>query len=158
MKSRITYTSKKVNNVDLSSLTPLDSALEAMHFAFRGLIREADIYLESQGLTRVHHRILYVLARRERTTVGDLIDILGVSKQALHRPMTRLIDKGLVDSARDEVQARYKLLSLTKAGRELETEASNRERAAMGAAFEGMDDAEVQAWYDIMGELARRAR
>ena len=62
----------QVNTIDLRKLHPLDEALELMHFGFRGLTVEADRYLDRHGLTRVHHRILYILARRDDVAVLGL--------------------------------------------------------------------------------------
>ena len=83
-----------VNIVDLKKLHPMDEALELMYFGWRGMTRDADRYLATLGLTRVHHRILYSIARGNDLTVSDLLAILDISKQALHRPMTLLIEKG----------------------------------------------------------------
>ncbi|MEB3733180.1 hypothetical protein ULF88_01365 [Halopseudomonas pachastrellae] len=48
--------------VSMSPLHELDKALELLHFGFRGLTVEADRYLAQLGLSRVHHRVLYVIA------------------------------------------------------------------------------------------------
>ena len=101
--------------------------------------------------------MLYVLARRERTTIGELYTVLGVSKQALHRPLKRLLDESLVEAVRDADVRRYKLLTLTQAGRDVEKTATGHERAAIEAAFAQVDDRGCEAWYRIMAELARRA-
>jgi len=76
-----------VEKAGIRELHPLDGALLLMHFAFRGLVSQADRHLEKHGLSRVHHRILYVIARADGISVGGLLEVLGVSKQALHRPM-----------------------------------------------------------------------
>lgn len=41
-----------VNHVDLKRLDPVDAALAAMHFAFRGLIRDADRFLQDARADR----------------------------------------------------------------------------------------------------------
>lgn len=65
-----------------------------MHFAFRRLMSQADRRQEKHNLSRVHHRILYVLARADGISVGELVETLGISQQALRRPMKYLLDKG----------------------------------------------------------------
>lgn len=129
-----------------------------MHFGFRGLTVEADRYLDRHGLTRVHHRILYILARRDDVAVGDLLAILGVSKQALHRPLKQLTERKLVAVTRDPARHRFKLLSLTAAGRRLEQTATELERQAMQKALDVVSAAQQQAWHRIMTVLAEPLR
>ena len=49
-----------------------------------------------RGLGRVHHRILYFVARSPGIAVNALLGVLDVSKQALHAPLRELVDKGLI--------------------------------------------------------------
>lgn len=138
-------------------LQPLDGALLLMHFAFRGLVVKADAFLAEQGLSRVHHRLLYAVARAEGISVGQLIELLGVSKQALHRPLKFLQDEGYVMARRDPVQHRTKRLSLTERGREVEATASRHERAAMEEAMRTVSPDGQGAWREVMTALARMA-
>lgn len=43
-----------VASVSMNALDPLDHGLELLHFGFRGLTRDADRYLDAQGLSRGH--------------------------------------------------------------------------------------------------------
>lgn len=141
-------------SVPMASLHPLDKALELMHFGFRGLTVEADAYLDTLGLSRVHHRILYVIARTQHLTVGDLAATLGISKQALHRPMTHLTEQGYVQLERDPERHRYKILSLTEAGQKVESQATQHERNAMQRALARVAQASQEDWHCIMADLA----
>lgn len=138
-------------------LQPLDGALLLMHFALRGLVVKADAFLAEQGLSRVHHRLLYAVARAEGISVGQLIELLGVSKQALHRPLKFLQDEGYVVARRDPVQHRTKRLSLTERGREVEATASRHERDAMEEAMRTVSPDGQGAWREVMTALARMA-
>ncbi len=91
-----------------------------MYYGWRGMTLEADEYLAKQGLSRPHHRILYVVARRPDIAIGALIEILGISKQALNRPLNLLLERKLLTSKRAPEQHRSKLLRLTEAGRRIE--------------------------------------
>lgn len=142
--------------VSMSPLHELDKALELLHFGFRGLTVEADRYLAQLGLSRVHHRVLYVIARAENITVGALPDTLGISKQALHRPLTQLQNDGLVLHARDPQRHRFKLLTLTDKGAEVEQQASDRERKAIGEALNRVSAEGQHGWYAVMQSLADR--
>lgn len=147
------------SNAATVTLTPqheLDRALELLHFGFRGLTVEADIYLADLGLSRVHHRVLYVIARAQNITVGLLADTLGISKQALHRPLTQLQEQGLVLHARDPQRHRFKQLTLTERGIEVEHQASSREREAVGTALDQVSEQGRDAWYAVMQSLADR--
>src|SRR6187402_2288301 len=110
----------QVNDIDLKKLDPLDDALALMYFGWRGMTRAADEYLATVGLSRVHQRILYAVLRGEGITMSDLLAILQISKQALHRPMKQLLDEGYVAVKRDPARHRFKILELTPAGRAVE--------------------------------------
>src|SRR6188472_3420627 len=70
----------------LPKIHELDDALALMYFGWRGMTLAADNYLATLGLSRAHHRILYVIARRPGISVGTLIEVIGVSKQAMNKP------------------------------------------------------------------------
>lgn len=146
-----------VEKAGMRELHPLDGALLLMHFAFRGLVVKADQHLEKHGLSRVHHRILYVLARTDGISVGGLLETLGVTKQALHRPMKYLQENDYVTAERDAVEHRVKLLRLTPKGIRMERAASDYERAAMQAALGRLAPTDQKAWREVMIALARQA-
>lgn len=143
--------------VGLRPLEPLDGALELMFYGWRGMTRDADDYLADLGLSRVHHRILFVVARRDGLTVGELLGALGLSKQAVHRPMRQLLDGDYLRSEREADRRRFKILTLTDRGAEVEREASNRERRVMADAFEEAGPAAQEAWLAVMAAVSRRA-
>lgn len=145
----------QVNSIDLKKLHPMDEALELMYFGWRGMTRDADRYLATMDLTRVHHRILYSIARGNDLTVSGLLAILDISKQALHRPMTALVNKGYVAMMPHPTQHRFKILRLTPAGRKVEHRASEHERRVMARAFERGGTKSFQAWADVMREAAQ---
>jgi DNA-binding MarR family transcriptional regulator len=140
----------KISQFRFAKLDPLDEALELMFFGWKGSIRQADMYLASVGLYRVHHRILYAIARRDDLTVGELHEILSISKQALHRPMKQLFDQGFVESTRSPTSHRHKILRLTPKGKRTERAASNREREIMGRAFAKVGKSSRENWSDVM--------
>ncbi len=149
---------RKINvaSVRMQPLDPLDPSLELLHFGFRGLTVDADRFLATLGLSRVHHRILYVIARSEEINVGDLAATLGVSKQALHRPLTHLFERELVGYTRQAGRHRFKLLVLSDSGEAVERQASELERRALREAFAATDAAGRDAWDAVMRALAER--
>src|SRR5207253_66068 len=109
-----------------------------------------DAYLAKQGLSRPHHRILYVVARRPDIAIGSLIEILGVSKQALNRPLNLLLERKLLISQRSPEQHRSKLLRLTGAGQRIERRASDHERKVLREAFDRVGAPGAAAWMAVM--------
>ncbi len=137
----------------LRSLDELDRALELMYYGPRGLTAAADAYLADYGFSRAHHRVLFVIARAPEIAVGELARTLGVSNQALHRPLRQLLASGCVQALRDTTRHRRKLLDLTELGRRVEHEASEREREVLRAAFEAEPWARG-GWLAVMARVA----
>ena len=127
-----------------------------MYFALKGMTRGADEVMSVHGLSRAHHRALFIMARMEGITVAELAATLRVSKQALHRPLRELQDAGFVSSERDPKRHRFKFLRLTASGRVLEHAASEREREIMIAAFAAAPGAR-DAWTSVMEKVAECA-
>ena len=149
--------SLRVSRLDLKTLDPCDGALELMYFGLRGLTREADEKLARYGLSRAHHRILFVIARRDGVTVGELQANLGISAQAMHRPLKQLLDDALVAVSRNPARHRFKSLHLTTQGRRVEHEASESERRVMRDAFDRAGARGRAAWESVMNIVARSA-
>jgi len=147
----------RVARAGMRELHPQDGALLLMHFAFRGLVVKADAFLAEQGLSRVHHRLLYAVARAEGISIGQLIELLGVTKQALHRPLKFLQDAGYIVAERNADQHRSKNLRLTALGARIEKLASEFEREAMESALQTVSPNEQDAWRKVMTALARLA-
>ncbi|MGY8709791.1 helix-turn-helix domain-containing protein [Bradyrhizobium sp. 18BD] len=143
-----------LHRASLDKLHDLDAALELMYYGWRGMTLEADEYLAQQGLSRPHHRILYVVARRPDIAIGALIETLGISKQALNRPLNLLTERKLVSSKRSPEQHRSKLLRLTAAGQRIEQKASDHERKVMREAFSRVGTSGAAAWMAVMEAIA----
>jgi DNA-binding MarR family transcriptional regulator len=156
-RGKIAAAAPRVKRLDLKGLDPLDPALAAMYFGLKGMTREADAYLATLGLSRGHHRILYVIRRREGIAVGDLVTSLGISKQALHPQMKQLVDAGYVEASRDPKRHRFKLLKLSEMGAAVEQRASDFERAVMTMAFAQAGPKGAKAWSAIMAAIAEHA-
>jgi DNA-binding MarR family transcriptional regulator len=146
-----------VNNIDMKIIDPLDPAIELMYFGLKGLIRAADARMAQNGLGRAHHRILYVLARMDGLTVGQLGEQLGISPQALHGPLKKLRESGYVAESRRADRHRYKSLHLTQVGRTLEEESTELERAVMRAAFDEVGPDVAAKWTQVMALIAKHA-
>ncbi len=133
----------------------LNQAMELLHFGYRAFVAEADQILEQQGLGRVHHRILYFVAREPGITVGNLRETLAVSKQAMHGPLRKLETDGLILSANHVNDKRSRCLSLSELGNELEQQVTRAQHRLLDSIFAN-DLAAEQQWRAVMMQLAER--
>jgi DNA-binding MarR family transcriptional regulator len=131
----------------------LNQALELFHFAFRAFTAKPDQLLETRGLQRVHHRILYFVGRNPDIRVNALLTILGVTKQALHAPLRQLIAMNLVSDTPDANDKRGKCLNLTPDGMNLESALSGAQRKKMQMVFEKIGVEGETAWRNVMAQL-----
>jgi len=145
----------------------LRQGIEAMFFAYRGFTADPDRILADMAYGRAHHRAIHFINRAPGTTVNNLLNILGVTKQSLNRVLRTLIADGLVESRVGRIDKRERHLHLTDDGRLLEGRLSDAQRARMRAAFrdagpeavagfrkvlEAMMDSEIQRAYTRLKE------
>ena len=113
----------------------LRQGLEAMFFAYRGFTADPDRILSDMAYGRAHHRAVHFISRAPGTTVNNLLNILGVTKQSLNRVLRTLIQDGLVESRVGKTDKRERHLHLTEKGAELERTLSDAQRERMRAAY-----------------------
>ncbi len=113
----------------------LRQGIEAMFFAYRGFTADPDRILADMAYGRAHHRAIHFINRAPGTTVNNLLNILGVTKQSLNRVLRTLIDQGLVESKVGKIDKRERHLFLTEEGHKLEQALSDAQRARMRSAF-----------------------
>ena len=143
---------------------------EAMFFAYRGFTADPDRILADLTYGRAHHRAIHFIGRAPGTTVNNLLNILGVTKQSLNRVLRTLISDGLVESKVGRNDKRERHLHLTDEGRALEQKLSDAQRARLRAAFreagpeavagfrtvlEAMMDPEMRASYAKLRETGQ---
>jgi len=113
----------------------LRKGIEAMFFAYRGFTADPDRILAKHAYGRAHHRAIHFINRSPGTTVNNLLNILGVTKQSLNRVLRALIEDGLVESRIGTRDKRERNLYLTEVGAALEAELSTAQRERMRAAY-----------------------
>ena len=133
-----------------------DEAIELVYFVHRELVAEPDRLLARRGLNRVHHRVLYTIGRVPGITVSGLCRVLAVSKQALHAPLTALIDAALVARSVDPKNRRKRRLTLTPRGARFEQRLAAVQRVRFEAAFGAAGAAAEQRWREVMRLIAAR--
>ncbi|HEX5802813.1 MAG TPA: MarR family transcriptional regulator [Azospira sp.] len=132
----------------------LNAAMEALFFAFRALVARPDALLAEQGLSRVHHRILYFVRKTPNGSIGDLLTTLGVTKQALNRPLRELLGLGYVRAESDPGNRRIRRLNLTEAGLAFEEQLSSEQRRRFAEVFRAAGPEAEAAWREVMAQLA----
>lgn len=113
----------------------LRQGIEAMFFAYRGFTADPDRILADMAYGRAHHRAVHFINRAPGTTVNNLLNILGVTKQSLNRVLRTLIEDGLVESRVGHADKRERHLFLTQNGKALEQKLSDAQRVRMRMAF-----------------------
>ena len=73
----------------------MNEALALFYFAYKTFTEKPDEIIKEYGIQRVHHRILFFIARFPGISVNELLSLLEISKQALHSTSTSTCGKGL---------------------------------------------------------------
>ena len=128
----------------------LRKGIEAMFFAYRGFTADPNRILEDMDYGRAHHRAVHFIHRSPGNTVGNLLAILGVTKQSLNRVLRTLFDDGLVEARIGKKDKRERHLHLTEKGRALERELSDAQRARMRAAYRAAGPQAVQGFRTVL--------
>jgi len=131
----------------------LRRGIEAMFFAYRGFTADPDRILEKYGYGRAHHRAIHFINRSPGTTVNNLLNILGVTKQSLNRVLRALVEGGLVESRVGTRDKRERHLYLTEAGTALERELSEAQRRRMRAAFRNAGPEAVAGFRTVLEQM-----
>lgn len=131
----------------------LDRALEALHIAFRAVVKRPDELLARLRLTRVHHRILYVIRRRPKSSILEILMAMQVSKQYLHQPLAQLVRRGYVKVVRDSEDRRIKRLVLSHKGEQLERQLSGIQRKRFARVFAESGPSAERTWHRVMALL-----
>ncbi|MAR49664.1 MAG: MarR family winged helix-turn-helix transcriptional regulator [Paracoccaceae bacterium] len=141
---------------DVSRDDELRRGIEAMFFAYRGFTSDPDKILAGYSYGRAHHRAIHFIDRCPGTTVNNLLDILGVTKQSLNRVLRKLIEDGLVKSKIGEVDKRERHLVLTPDGLKLERQLSKAQRQRMGEAYRKAGSEAVLGFRNVLEKLMDR--
>jgi len=134
----------------------LNLALESMHFGFRAMIHKPDQRLAQLGLARIHHRLLYFVARDPACSVNELLKTMHITKQYLHRPLRQMIDLGYIKQSTDAGDRRVRRLQLTAKGKKLEHELSEVQRKRFAEIFERVGPKAEKHWREVMAMLSEQ--
>ena len=134
----------------------LNLALESMHFGFRAMIYQPDQRLAQLGLARIHHRLLYFIARQPACSINELLKTMRITKQYLHRPLKQMIDLGYITQSTDSDDRRVRRLGLTTKGKKLEHDLSEVQRKRFAEIFERTGPVAEKHWREVMDLLSEQ--
>ncbi|MBD9504050.1 MarR family transcriptional regulator [Pseudomonas sp. BGr12] len=129
-------------------------AMEAFFFSYRAFTAKPDEMLERRGLSRVHHRILFFIARNPGLSVSELLSALGVTKQALNVPLRQLLERDLIRSEACDNDKRRRLLELTAEGGKLEKALRQEQGRLLQRAFDEAGEDAVRGWLAVNQAIA----
>jgi DNA-binding MarR family transcriptional regulator len=101
---------------------PMFDLIEALFFAYRDFVGDADRLLLRYNFGRAHHRVLYFVDRRPGLSVAELLDLLRITKQSLSRVLKELLDASYIEQRPGLADRRQRLLYPTEAGHALALE------------------------------------
>ena len=134
-------------------------AQDLLFFGYRDFTGGADLILEELDMGRAHHRVLHFVGRRPGINVGDLLAILGITKQSLGRVLTPLVADGYVLQSPGSSDRRQRLLSLAPKGEALERRLFDRQRDQVMGAYREAGPVAVDGFRKVMrGLMGAEAR
>ncbi|CAN5703762.1 MarR family transcriptional regulator [soil metagenome] len=131
----------------------LRQGIELMFFAYRGFTADPDRILAELGYGRAHHRAIHFMNRAPGLAVGELLDLLGVTKQSLNRVLRQLVAEGHVESRIGTRDRRQRNLHLTERGRALEQALSAAQRRRVRAAYSKAGPEVVAGFRKVLEEM-----
>ncbi|SDH12918.1 DNA-binding transcriptional regulator, MarR family [Pseudomonas benzenivorans] len=123
--------------------------MEAFFFGYQAFTAKADEMLARRGLSRVHHRILFFIAKYPGLSIKQLLGYLGVSKQALSTPLRQLLEMHLVESLTAADDKRKRLLGFTTEGAKLERALRREQAKLLQRAFAEAGEPAVNGWLQV---------
>ena len=135
--------------IDLKNPASQQQAMEAFFFGYQAFTAKADEMLERRGLSRVHQRIVFFIARYPNLSVKELLALLGVTKQALNIPLRQLVEMNLVNSVASETDKRKRLLELTVDGAKFEQALRREQVKLLERVFAEAGEAAVNGWLAV---------
>ncbi|MFA3760750.1 MarR family winged helix-turn-helix transcriptional regulator [Yersinia sp. 2544 StPb PI] len=128
----------------------LHQAIEQFYFGYRTFTELPDKLLAQRGLGRVHHRILYFVGHNPDIAINALLGILKISKQALNAPLKQLVKMELITVTTAEYDQRVRQLSLSPAGKKLESQLTETQMQLLRQVFQQLGKETETAWLQVM--------
>lgn len=107
--------------------------------------------VDSNSISEVPTKILFILQVQQQTSLKTLCDILGVTASAGSILVDKCVKMGLVQRLPDPQDRRKVVLSLTKEGTELSNQCTNYLYHNMNEALTVLTEEENQEFFDALG-------
>lgn len=117
------------------------------------LLRSVDAALKEAGIGRAHYRLLGHVVRWPGLSMADLVDLTGISKQALSRVARDLEKREFLVMRENARDRRRRELVASDAGVALVNTADALLRATMAEAYGGAGQAAVTGFWRVMEGL-----
>jgi DNA-binding MarR family transcriptional regulator len=130
-------------------------AQDMLSLAIRDLNEAPDAILNEIGFGRAHHRTMHWIGRKPGLNVGDLLVILGITKQSLTRVLGPLVQDGYVAQVQGQRDRRQRLLSLTEKGAALERRLFESQRERLLAAYREAGGPAVEGFRRVLRGLTK---
>ncbi|ASJ52721.1 MarR family transcriptional regulator [Brevibacillus formosus] len=139
--------------------SPSTDTLERLQEAFRTIMRSMGTQLAEpvSGLTGPQFYILHQLELKEKCTVGELAESMGVKPSAITAMVDRLDKHGFVARDRDEEDRRVVYISLRDSGKKILQVAKQNRREQLNKMFSHLSEDELQQFVSIFEKLAMAA-
>lgn len=134
----------------------LRRGMEMLILAWRDVNGAADPVLAEHGLGRAHLRAIWFIGRNPGLVVGDLLALLGITKQSLSRVVRTLTEEGFITVTSDRRDRRQRKLSLTDKGARLEEHATRAQRDLFAAAYRSAGAEAVEGFLKVLAGLHGR--
>ncbi|GGL99492.1 transcriptional regulator [Pseudomonas asuensis] len=144
--------------LDLKNTVAQRQAMQSFFFGYQAFTAKADEMLLRRGLGRVHQRILFFIAGSPGISHKDLLEALGVTKQAANPPLRQLLEKDMIVVESDLEDKRKRRLRLTPHGTRLEQVLRREQVRLLQRAFDEAGEAAVEGWMKINQTLAGQKR
>jgi DNA-binding MarR family transcriptional regulator len=128
-------------------------AKDILFFAMRDLNTAPDAILDELGFGRAHHRTLHWVGRKPGLKVGELLQILDITKQSLTRVLGPLIRQGYVAQVPGQQDRRQRLLTLTEKGAALDRRLFEAQRERLLAAYREAGGPAVEGFRRVLRGL-----
>lgn len=166
------HTPGQASNILKSELTPLPNpfppgagllflreeemriAQDELILAFRDLHAAPDAMLRELGFGRAHHRTLHWINRMPNLKMGELLAILGVTKQSLARVLRPLTRQGYVEQDIGKIDRRQRVLIVTEKGKALERKLFECQRERLAAAYREAGGHAIEGFGRVLRGLA----
>lgn len=144
---------KRQKKVAQRERSDVQRALEFFLFAHLNLAADAENELAPLGLHRTHHRILYLVGGYPGTSVGDLINTLRLTPQAVQAPMRQLNEDGYVEQRYSSTDRRKRCLFITPKGQALVARLSNHQHSRLAEAFDLAGPTATKGFLSVMEHM-----